>query len=341
MKHKLFEELEIYNFSGCREITGSELYSINGGGRRESANNNNQTDSSPTSSPDSYTVQSGDTLSQIVYDYNQANGTNLTVNEVAQLSGIENPDLIHPGQSIVFGTPSESNNSESPTTQSSPSNIEGHTNAYFSTNSPVLNNFTSAQKTDSSAMIYTQNSNLNKKALNYKTNKPIGNILLDKLAGTLSRFLSPNSITIDMTPNTKITNLKVVTPKYVVDNNIQEFLSGNSKLLENQEYIKQGALGVGEIGLGVGIWVGTTFLAINAEVAALEKGQPVDASVGSLALSGYAGGTVYIADGVRLLSSAFCKERIEPVSFSLIKDLFFSSPYQDIGEAIKIYKDSL
>ena len=87
-----------YNFSDYREITGDELFRINGGGSTEAPENN----TSSSNSTDSYTVQSGDTLSQIVHDYNQANGTNLTVNEVAQLSGIENPDLIHPGQSIVF-----------------------------------------------------------------------------------------------------------------------------------------------------------------------------------------------------------------------------------------------
>lgn len=47
-------------------------------------------------------VKKGDTLSQIVYEYNKTNGTNLTVGEVAKNSGIENPDLIHPGEEIKF-----------------------------------------------------------------------------------------------------------------------------------------------------------------------------------------------------------------------------------------------
>lgn len=60
-EEKKYPKFEDYDFSGCREIIG-------------------------------------DTLSQIVYDYNQANGTHLTVDEVAALSGIENPVLIHSGQ---------------------------------------------------------------------------------------------------------------------------------------------------------------------------------------------------------------------------------------------------
>ena len=103
MKHKKYPKFEDYDFSGCREITGDELYRINGGGRIEPEENQNPPEEGASSNSDSYTVQTGDTLSQIVYDYNQANGTHLTVDEVAALNGIDNPDLIHPGQSIVFG----------------------------------------------------------------------------------------------------------------------------------------------------------------------------------------------------------------------------------------------
>ena len=103
MKHKKYPKFEDYDFSDCREITGDELFRINGGGRIQSDQNENPPEGDSSSGSDSYTVQSGDTLSQIVHAYNQANGTNLTVGDVAALSGIENPDLIIPGQSIVFG----------------------------------------------------------------------------------------------------------------------------------------------------------------------------------------------------------------------------------------------
>ena len=100
---KKYPKFEDYDFSDCREITGDELYRINGGGRIQPEQNENPPEGDSSNNSDSYTVQSGDTLSQIVYDYNQANGTHLTVDEVAALSGIENPDFILPGQSIVFG----------------------------------------------------------------------------------------------------------------------------------------------------------------------------------------------------------------------------------------------
>ncbi|MCR5061955.1 MAG: LysM peptidoglycan-binding domain-containing protein [Treponema sp.] len=114
MKHKKYPKFEDYDFSDCREITGDELYRINGGGRIQPEQNENPPEGDSSNNSDSYTVQSGDTLSQIVYDYNQANGTHLTVDEVAALSGIENPDLIHPGQSIVFSNPEQGGDSGQP-----------------------------------------------------------------------------------------------------------------------------------------------------------------------------------------------------------------------------------
>ncbi len=114
MKHQKYPKFEDYDFSDCREITGDELYRINGGGRIQPEQNENPPEGDSSNNSDSYTVQSGDTLSQIVYDYNQANGTHLTVDEVAALSGIENPDLILPGQSIVFSNPEQGGDSEQP-----------------------------------------------------------------------------------------------------------------------------------------------------------------------------------------------------------------------------------
>lgn len=73
----------------------------------------------------------------------------------------------------------------------------------------------------------------------------------------------------------------------------------------------------------------------------MQKGQPVDPSVGEMALFGYACGTLLFADGINMLSSAFCKKRTDAVFFPLFKDIYLSSPYQDIGKVIQTYKDSL
>ena len=89
-KYKLqkFKDINTYDYSWfAREMTEEELYIVNGGSTVE----------------DTHTVQSGDTLGTLVYNYNQANGTNLTVNEVAASNGIEDPNLIYVGQTINFG----------------------------------------------------------------------------------------------------------------------------------------------------------------------------------------------------------------------------------------------
>ena len=41
MKHKKYPKFEDYDFSDCREITGDELYRINGGGRIQPEQNEN------------------------------------------------------------------------------------------------------------------------------------------------------------------------------------------------------------------------------------------------------------------------------------------------------------
>lgn len=62
---------------------------------------------------DTHTVVSGDTLSEIVYNYNKENGTKLTVNEVAKNSGISDPDKIYPGQEIKLGASNSTNSGSS------------------------------------------------------------------------------------------------------------------------------------------------------------------------------------------------------------------------------------
>ena len=96
-KYPKFIDINTFDFSPYgRELTREEAYLVNGGDVNE----------------DVHTVQSGDTLGTLVYNYNKEHGTNLTVNEVAANNGIDNPDLIYVGQQISFGKSDE--NQESP-----------------------------------------------------------------------------------------------------------------------------------------------------------------------------------------------------------------------------------
>ena len=51
---------------------------------------------------DTFEVTEGDTLSEIVSKANEIAGTDYTVNEIAELNGIKNPDLIHPGDWVAL-----------------------------------------------------------------------------------------------------------------------------------------------------------------------------------------------------------------------------------------------
>lgn len=64
----------------------------------------------PLTSTTSYTVQSGDTLSQIAQDYN------VTVQAIVSLNNISNPNFIYPGQVVLI--PSSTPSSSSPSTLS-------------------------------------------------------------------------------------------------------------------------------------------------------------------------------------------------------------------------------
>jgi nucleoid-associated protein YgaU len=59
----------------------------------------------PTPAENSYVVKSGDTLGQIIIDQNWQTdaglwGDNGDVARIAKANGIENPDLIHPGDAV-------------------------------------------------------------------------------------------------------------------------------------------------------------------------------------------------------------------------------------------------
>ena len=129
---------------GCRELSDEEMFKVNGGAEEKKE--------SQESKSESVTVQSGNTLSGIVNDYNKANGTNYTVSEVAKNSGISNPDVIHPGQEIKFGTSnSTSNASPSQTGNQGATNTNGNygTSSGPST-SPSYGNTSSSSSTSSS-----------------------------------------------------------------------------------------------------------------------------------------------------------------------------------------------
>ena len=93
----------------ARELTDEEMIFVNGGGKEQGGQQESQGEKCETQ-----TVKKGDTLSQIVADYNKEHGTDLTVADVAKMSGISNPDLIYPGQKINFGNQGTSGSGTSP-----------------------------------------------------------------------------------------------------------------------------------------------------------------------------------------------------------------------------------
>ncbi len=80
---------------GCRELTDEETFKVNGGSKEETGEKKDSTKSTVT-------VNKNDTLGKVVSDYNNEHGTNFTVGQIAELNGISNPDVIHPGQEISF-----------------------------------------------------------------------------------------------------------------------------------------------------------------------------------------------------------------------------------------------
>ena len=100
--------------SKIRILTIEELYMINGG--KQTSKDENEGD---------YTVKKGDTLSKIAQEhYPDASTKELSekIKEIAKNSGIENPDLIRPGQKIVFDDKkgSEPSSSTAPSEPSRP-----------------------------------------------------------------------------------------------------------------------------------------------------------------------------------------------------------------------------
>ncbi len=103
-------------------------------------------------------------------------------------------------------------------------------------------------------------------------------------------------------------------------------------------YLVQGLIGTGEVLLGVAADVLTTVYIAGAETAALKTQGTLDLSVGTKALSGYTIGGLLMADGINMITSAFFKKEANPKILSLCKEIFLSSTYQDVVNAIQEYQ---
>lgn len=146
-KKSFYKELVVPE--GCRELTDEEMFRINGGSTEKKEGSQ---ESQGESQGGTVTVQSGNTMSQIVSDYNKANGTNYTVNEIAEKNGISNPDVIHPGQHINFGD--SSSGAGNPATSPSASQANGNYGAnssYGSAGASPSNSSGSYKSTPSNA----------------------------------------------------------------------------------------------------------------------------------------------------------------------------------------------
>ena len=116
--------------------------------------------------------------------------------------------------------------------------------------------------------------------------------------------------------------------EYIIESNIQD-----------PNYFVQGLIGGGEIVAGLLVDVGITFYVFGKETASLKLQGTLDTSVGTDALAGYSLGGLLMGDGFNMLISAFNKNKTDPIIISAFKDIFLSSPYQDVGTALQKYKE--
>ena len=155
-KKSFYKELVVPE--GCRELTDEEMFRINGGSTEKKDGSQGSQDSKGESQSSSVTVQSGNTMSQIVSDYNKANGTNYTVNEIAQKNGISNPDVIHPGQHINFGDSSSGAGNMSAGSSASQANGNYGANGSYGSNGVYASNTSTKSSSESGKMTSTASS---------------------------------------------------------------------------------------------------------------------------------------------------------------------------------------
>ena len=130
--------------------------------------------------------------------------------------------------------------------------------------------------------------------------------------------------------------------------------SGISKVFENYKQINdyismsyndtllnQGMNGVYEIALGAGCAALITIYCAGEEAYSIYTQKTLSFNVAQTAFTGYQLSGLLLADGAGLLVKAFSGEYSESVFFSVSKDLFFSSPYQDVGRAMQLYQEEL
>ena len=129
-------------------------------------------------------------------------------------------------------------------------------------------------------------------------------------------------------------------PNLIIAGNKLDFSSFISTTnTENSEnFFGQGLIGATEILSGLACDILTTLYVAGREAASLKMQGKLDPSVGAEAMSGYTIGAILMADGINMLSSAINQTKSEPVFWTLFEDIFLSSTYQDIGEAVELYQ---
>ena len=169
---------------------------------------------------------------------------------------------------------------------------------------------------------------------NFETNTIEEGDTLSKIA---DEYNSKNGTNVTAEDIAKANNIS--DPNKIYSGNSLDFSSlDNYATEDNTSFIVQGLIGGVEILTGILVDVGITLYVAGAEAAALETQGTLNPSLGAEAMSGYTTGALLMADGINVLSGAFSKNKTDSMIGSLIKDIFFSSPYKDVGEGLQEYR---
>lgn len=112
--------------------------------------------SNTVTNSNTYTVKEGDTLSNILQD-NLGNGTREFYTEFAKNNGIDNPDLIYPGQEINLGNTSTNTSTESSTSSSTSTGSNSSSSNSTSSSSGTSSNNGSSTSSSSSTSTSSNN----------------------------------------------------------------------------------------------------------------------------------------------------------------------------------------
>ncbi|MBO4858821.1 MAG: hypothetical protein J5527_09925 [Treponema sp.] len=206
MKKKDFDS-KTYNFSDCREITGEELYQINGGERVENSNeavaNAQVGDTVERNDGTVWTITQGDI--DWAKEHTGTGGDNPSP---------ATPDVIETTPESEPSKPAESNSSTgSPPSTNKTSSSSSQPQTSMTNNAGNL----SDRGYPSSTEGYTSPSR-NTSAGNdinsvRKTNKQNENSLIDKVVNKLVSFIAPDGINVDMNPENNKKNLFLQRPE--------------------------------------------------------------------------------------------------------------------------------